>query len=249
MSCWWENGPTAHVFHAWFALGGTNGHVMDVICGCHVPKDSFWPQCWPECCHFNHSMANLIHSAKSGSDWTQGDLDAYNIHMHVEDTATFFGIPCLPQPQVDLEILNTEIVDNMTMDKNVELINLLDNVIVPTGSEESAVHDFAVELFKMLGFVRCYRVARTCKDIPLLICGEQRHAKTDVCIIDCSQNDVLLLVQEFGEEKILDARAQLIAQVIAVFTLNNSLRSDVSLSELDSKVFFFCIFHSEALIA
>jgi hypothetical protein len=62
-------------------------------------------------------MANLIRFAKSGSDWTRGDLDAYNIHVHVEDTATFFGIPDLPQPQVDPEILNVESADNMTGQK------------------------------------------------------------------------------------------------------------------------------------
>jgi hypothetical protein len=39
-------------------------------------------------------------------------------------------------------------------------------------------------------------VARTRMDLPLLICGESRHAKTDVCIIDRSQNNILLLVQE-----------------------------------------------------
>ena len=197
-------------------------------------------------------MANLIRSAKSGSDWTRGDLDAYNIHVHVEDTATFFGIACLPQSHVDPEILNVESADNMIVDKNAELINLLDIAMVPTGSEESAVDDFAVELFKTLGYVRRNRVARTRKDIPLLICGEQRHAKTDVCIVDRSQNVILLLVQEdkrFGEEKILDAEAQLIAEAIAAFTLNNSLRRDVSLSELNFKVFLFRIFQSEALIA
>ena len=184
-------------------------------------------------------MANLIRSAKSGSDWTRGDLDAYNIRVHVEDTATFFGIPDLPQPQVDPEILNVESADNMTVDKNAELINLLDIAMVPTGPEESAVDDFAVELFKTLGYVRRNRVARTRKDIPLLICGEQRHAKIDVCIVDRSQNDILLLVQEdkrFGEEKISDAEAQLIAEAIAAFSLNNSLRRDVGVPELDSKV-------------
>ena len=29
------------VFRAWFALDGTNGRVVDMICGCCVPKDSF----------------------------------------------------------------------------------------------------------------------------------------------------------------------------------------------------------------
>ena len=166
----------------------------------------------------------------------RGDLDAYN-----EDTATFFGIPDLPQPPVNPEILNVESVDNMTVDKNAELINLVDIAMVPTGPEESAVDDFAVELFKMLSYVRRNRVVRhgTHKDLPLLICGEQRHAKTDVCIVDRSKNDILLLVQEdkrFGEEKISDAEAQLIAEAIAAFSLNISLRRDVSLPELDSKV-------------
>lgn len=190
-------------------------------------------------------MANLIRSAKSGSDWTRGDLDTYNIYVQVEDTATFFGCPDLPQPHVDPELLTVESADNMTVDKNAELINLLDIAMIPTGPEESAVNDFAVELSKMLGYVRRNRVARTRKDVPLLICGEQRRAKTDVCIIDRSQNDILLLVQEdkrFGEEKISDAEAQLIAEAIAAFGLNNSLRRDVGLPKLDSEVLSHRIF-------
>ncbi|KAF8808402.1 hypothetical protein BYT27DRAFT_7048372, partial [Phlegmacium glaucopus] len=50
-------------------------------------------------------MANLFCSAKSGSDWTQGDLDVYSICVHIKDTATFFGILDLPQPLVNPEIL------------------------------------------------------------------------------------------------------------------------------------------------
>ena len=37
-------------------------------------------------------------------------------------------------------------------------------------------------------------------------------------------------------EKISDAEAQLIAEAIAAFSLNNSLRRDVDVPELDSKV-------------
>ena len=124
----------------------------------------------------------------------QSDLDLYNIHMK-EDTATF-GILDLPQPHVDPEILNIESVDNMTVDKNAELITLLDIAMVLTGPEESAVNDFTVKLLKALGYVWHKRVPHTCEDIPLLICGEWRHVKTDICIIDHSQNDILLLVQE-----------------------------------------------------
>lgn len=80
----------------------------------------------------------------------------------------------------------------------------------------------------------------------------QRHAKTDVCIADRSQNDILLLVQEdkrFGEEKISDAEAKLIASAIFTFSLNNSLRRDVGLSELEFKVLSSSIFRRQALIS
>jgi hypothetical protein len=42
--------------------------------------------------------------------------------------------------------------------------------------------------------------------------------------------------KRFGEEKISDAEAQLIAKVIAAFSLNNSLIRDVGLPELNFKV-------------
>ncbi|KAF8969914.1 hypothetical protein BDZ97DRAFT_1596519, partial [Flammula alnicola] len=51
-------------------------------------------------------MANIIRSAKSGSDWTMNELLAYNIHVVDEDVATFFGHPNLPAPTVDPIILN-----------------------------------------------------------------------------------------------------------------------------------------------
>lgn len=37
-------------------------------------------------------MANLIRSAKSGSDWTLNDLDSYHISLNQLDTLAFFGV-------------------------------------------------------------------------------------------------------------------------------------------------------------
>lgn len=184
--------------------------------------------------------ASIRRSAKSGSDWTQAELDAYNITIVSEDAATFFGLPVLPQPHVDQELLDTQEAANMAADKNAELINLLDLAMV-SSSEDSAVDDFAVELFKVLGYVRRHRVARTRKDIPLLICGEWRHAIADVCIVDRKQNEIVLLVQEDkrfgGSETILsDAQAQLIAEAIAAFSHNNLLRAEAGLPSYESKV-------------
>lgn len=83
----------------------------------------------------------------------------------------------------------------MQQDRHAELITLLNLAVIPEEGE-TAVDDFAVELFKVLGYVRRERVARTRADLPSFICGEIRQAKIDVCIVNRSQNDILLLVKE-----------------------------------------------------
>ncbi|KAJ7759358.1 hypothetical protein DFH07DRAFT_817345 [Mycena maculata] len=47
-------------------------------------------------------MANIIRNAKSGSAWTENDLDAYRIRIEYQDAATFSQIPGpgLPPPVV-----------------------------------------------------------------------------------------------------------------------------------------------------
>jgi hypothetical protein len=37
-------------------------------------------------------MANIVRSAKSGSDWTRNDLDSYHITIHQVDHLLFFGL-------------------------------------------------------------------------------------------------------------------------------------------------------------
>ena len=56
----------------------------------------------------------------------------FDIHLHAEDTVTLSVIPYS-------EILSIECADNMTDDKNAELINLLDFAMVPTRPEGSSV--------------------------------------------------------------------------------------------------------------
>ncbi|KZT00684.1 uncharacterized protein LAESUDRAFT_687714 [Laetiporus sulphureus 93-53] len=184
-------------------------------------------------------MANLVRSAKSGSDWTDNDLDAYNIQIRFEDAATFFGTDNLPLPAVDEEILTTQEAEDMVHDNNAELINLLDLAMKPRSAEDSAVVDFAVQLFRQLGYAKRHRVARTRKDIPLFICGEWRHAKTDVCLVDRLHNDILLVVQEdkrFTPDDLCEPRAQLIYEVIAAFDYNNRLRQSAGEATVEFKI-------------
>jgi hypothetical protein len=185
-------------------------------------------------------MANLIRSAKSSSDWTGNDLEAYGIVIRFEDAPTFFGVNHMPLPPVDQEVLTTQDADDMVSDRNAELINLLDLSVKPKPAEESAVNDFVVALFTLLGYVKRHRLARTRKNIPLFICGDWRHAKTDVCLIDRQKNEILLLVQEDKrhQDDLRIAQHQLVAGAIAAFDYNNQIREATGQAALESKVYY-----------
>ncbi len=72
---------------------------------------------------------------------------------------------------------------------------------------------------------------RTCH---FWVCGEQRHAKTDVCVMD-NHDRILLLVQEHLEGT--DPEPQPIAEAIAAFYNNNNTRMRIlTLDPLQSKV-------------
>ncbi|KIK01024.1 hypothetical protein K443DRAFT_678803 [Laccaria amethystina LaAM-08-1] len=184
-------------------------------------------------------MANIIRSAKSGIDWTHNDLYSHPITIHQEDhLLLIFTSQELPQPVIDQELLTILDADNMQQDRNAELIGLLDLAMI-RDKGETAVDDFVVELFKVLGYVHRQRLARTRVDLPLLICSEQIYATTDVCILDRSQNDILLLVQEDKRSEPISARAQLVAEAVAAFNKNNARREAMGLSPLVSKVSYF----------
>jgi hypothetical protein len=116
----------------------------------------------------------------------------------------------------------------------------------------SAVDNFAVELLRQLGYVKRNRVAHTQKDILYYICGEWRHAKPDICLLNCLQDhDILLLIQEdipFLPEDLLcgDPQAQLIANAIAAFGENN--RNILETTTIESRAcgssYFSDVLHS-----
>ena len=71
--------------------------------------------------------------------------------------------------------------EDMGDEGNYTLLRYMDLAMNPVPALESTVVDFAIELLRTLGYARRPRVARSRLDILLFICGEQRHAKTDVC--------------------------------------------------------------------
>ena len=182
-------------------------------------------------------MANIIRLPKSGSEWTQNELDAYNIRISFQNAATFFNTPVLPQPAVSEEVLMTESADDTVTEENYRLLTQMELAMVPDEAEESAVDDFAVALFHALGYTHRPRAVRTRKEIRLLICGEYKHAKPDVCIIDRSRDDIILLTQEdkrFGGDP--NPSPQLVAEAIAAFQSNNARRLASGLDPLENKV-------------
>lgn len=149
----------------------------------------------------------------------------------------------MPQPSVDRDLLSNIGASAMQHDTHAELVTYLDLAMIPEKGE-TAVGDFVVELFKCLGYVRRERVARTRTDLPLLICGESKHAKTSVCIVDRSQNNILLLVQEDKRLEInepVNARAQLVAEAVAAFNRNNVERETIGLPPLEEQASCFAV--------
>jgi hypothetical protein len=126
----------------------------------------------------------------------------------------------------------------MKIAQNQELFYSLEHAMKHT--EESAVDDFAIGLFRALRYTWGHRITRSHMDIQLLVCGELRHAKTDVCLLDCHQNN-MLLVQESkrfpgGTVAQGNAEAQLIAEAIAAFGWNNCRRLKNNQPLLESQV-------------
>ena len=187
-------------------------------------------------------MARLIRSAKSANAWTTGDLDSYNITLLPQDAMAFFEIQQLPQTQVHPEILTVQNSENMAIAANQELVTLLEDAMVEDPvREEAPVNDFAVQLLRTLHFSLGRRICHVGKDLHLIISGERRHAKPDICIVDHNQHNTLPLIQEnkrVGSSDLVreNAGAQLIAEAIAAFTWNNCRRQQGGLPLLEQQV-------------
>jgi hypothetical protein len=59
---------------------------------------------------------------------------------------------------------------------------------------KSDVINFTVGCFRALDYAHGRQMAHMRMDLPLHICGEDRHAKTDVCLVDHEQNNNILLI-------------------------------------------------------
>ena len=147
-------------------------------------------------CELNRllSMANIIRSAKSGGDWTDNELQAFNISIINVDTTAFFGQAVLPPTTVSPVILNN--ID-MPADANKaekKFFKLLEDTLY---TEESHVDDFAACLLELLDYDTGLRVIHSRKELGFNMCGEHVAAKPDVCVMDrTGRGACVLLVQD-----------------------------------------------------
>jgi hypothetical protein len=144
-------------------------------------------------------MANLIRSAKSGSDWTTNDLLAYNIRVSSQSPDQFYGQP-LPTAEslgnIDPSLLSGTLGTQGLSDETYRLLQYLDMSSRANSGQESAVDDFAKEILRVLGYEKRGLLLRSRYAIPLLISGDSNQsAQTDVCLVQGSST-ILLVVQE-----------------------------------------------------
>jgi len=170
-------------------------------------------------------MANLLRTAKSGSDWTRAELDAYNITIVPQTKTEFFGTNDFPDPTEPslLGFMTNESRQTATDKKTKQLLHYLDLAMDPKMGQEAAVDNFAAELLRGLNYDDNDRIVFIRHALPFLICGENSIAQTDVCLMD--DDEILLLLQEDKRlTSMKDPEPQIIAETIAAFATNNMRR-------------------------
>ncbi|KAH9065947.1 hypothetical protein EDB87DRAFT_908993 [Lactarius vividus] len=140
-------------------------------------------------------MAKLIRSAKSASDWTRNELAAYNITVGYQDAATFFVTQ-----RIAMLLCSLIIWCSLRPHQR----NLLSTILLW----------YCCMRWATLGVILT-------KDVPLVVCGENRNAKVDMCVFDVRQKGILRLVQENKRHMShSDPEPRLIAKAIASFAAN-----------------------------
>lgn len=178
-------------------------------------------------------MMNAIRSAKSGSDWTSGDLLAYNIAISPVPPDEFFHHGADPSlDHLDPAILNSspDSEDPNFSDAVADYLRYLD--LATKATQESAIDNFAAETLKLLGFNERKTTVVTRYIIPLTICGDgNRVAQADVCLLYRPSLVLLVLKTIFNKT---NPEAQVVAEAIAAFQFNNEKRGASGLLPLNA---------------
>lgn len=133
--------------------------------------------------------------------------------------------------------MNNVDTNDMTKPRELQTLTLyiymdlaIDSV-VPISDQGSAVGDFAAHLLTLLGYVPPPRMARTCLDIPLIICAESPSCENR-CLYYRGCGQYIFAPHSGGQTERRNGeprrpRAQLIAEAIAAFETNNYRRTRI----------------------
>jgi hypothetical protein len=179
-------------------------------------------------------MANLIRSAKPGSDWGRNELLSYHITVTPISPQEFFRQGADPSlTGLDPALINSPLDDTNVSDDTYRFLTYLD--LATNAGQGTAIDDFARELLRIVGFEERGCVLRTRLIMPLSICGDiKKVAQTDVCLLD-RRSTILLVLQE--DKTIFypsDPEPQVIAEAIAAYQHNNQRRERMGLSTLNT---------------
>jgi hypothetical protein len=147
-------------------------------------------------------MANLIRSAKSGSDWSEYDFNSFNIQVVEKDVYTFFNLSELPTPAVSETLLtSSDAPDGISKQEDDFFTYMEDALWIPPDEESLLVIDFAVVLLRLPRYDvprKGRRVIHSHREIRFCMSGTRVDAKADVVVAKRygSQLQYLLLIQE-----------------------------------------------------
>jgi hypothetical protein len=181
---------------------------------------------------YRQPMANLIRSAKSANDWTVCDLLAYNIRVSSQSPDSFYGQPLPTVASLNSYLLSGTLSTQGLSDEMYRLLQYLDLASRANPGQESAIHDFAREILRALGYEKRGLLLQSRYIIPS---GDpNRSAQPDICLTQ-GWSTILLVVQEDRiTVSACDPEPQVIAEAITTFQCNNHTRARLGEPELDS---------------
>ena len=189
------------------------------------------------------SESEVIRSAKSGSDWTRNELIAYNIKIVPQTPEQFFGAPTFGI----LAELDTSIIIGSTdtanlSDAALRYLTFLDLATHVAGNhwQKTLLDEFSRQTLDLLGYSERGLALLTQYNIPMTICGDNKSAQTDVCLVDGRTVMILLILQ--GDKTALNSsnssnpEARVVAEAIAAFQYNNEKRERRGMTVLDKMI-------------
>jgi len=191
-------------------------------------------------------MANIIRSAKPGSDWSTNDLVAYNITIQMQTVVDFFGHELSPIDHLDPNLFSSFDPNLHSFDPSTGMsietyrfFEYLDSVSFPN-PDDSALLAFAHSVLQVTDFDRKIGTLLVILyGLPLTICGDNdRKAILDVCLLSNQLKPVILLLVKRDEPASgsSDPVPPVIAGAIATFQYNNRNRAKMGLPTLDKMI-------------